>query len=185
MKRDYTTGVKNDVKFFTGVEVEHTPQHNAWTLFVVGLHPAEQIVEMATKNACSHVYLGANQSFDGQNIVSWETMVQGILNSSDLWVTLDFDVKHIEVIHDTCLCEHRKFIPMISVKLPFVKLLNYNATLKIDDVDFKATNPGVWCHSVHNLMSEAVFTDWDHYGNDKTLESPLPDPANYRTDLEV
>jgi hypothetical protein len=41
--------------------------------------------------------------------------------------------------------------------------------LKIDDVDFDATNPGVWTHSLHSLMDRSKFTDWAQYNNDKAL----------------
>ena len=34
---------------------------------------------------------------------------------------------------------------MISVLLPYIdQQWNYNACIKIDDKDFKASNPGVW-----------------------------------------
>jgi hypothetical protein len=56
---------------------------------------------------------------------------------------------------------------MISVKLPYINLFNYNATLKIDDRDFRATNAGVWCHSIHDLQNRAVFTDWSKYTKDE------------------
>ena len=36
--------------------------------------------------------------------------------------------------------------------VPYAKQWNYNTMIKIDDKDFKATNPGVWCHSLHDLM---------------------------------
>jgi hypothetical protein len=41
--------------------------------------------------------------------------------------------------------------------------------LKIDDKDFKATNPGVWSHSLHKLMNRNAFTDWTCYKNDEVL----------------
>ena len=43
MKRDYTTGEITDVQFFIGTEVEHTPAFGMKTLFVTGVHPAEEI----------------------------------------------------------------------------------------------------------------------------------------------
>jgi hypothetical protein len=58
---------------------------------------------------------------------------------------------------------------MISAKLPYLQQLGYNATIKIDDKDFQATNPGVWCHSVQSLIRRRVFTPWDHYTKDQPL----------------
>ena len=59
---------------------------------------------------------------------------------------------------------------MISAKLPGIRKLNYNATLKIDDSDYEATNPGVWCHSVHQLQSKRTFTDWSKYTQDQVIK---------------
>ena len=67
------------------------------------------------------------------------------------------------------LTENHNFIPMISVKLPYINQLGYNATLKLDDKDFRATNPGVWCHSLHTLQKRSVFTDWSKYTKDEPL----------------
>ena len=48
-------------------------------------------------------------------------------------------------------------------------MFNYNATLKIDDQDFKFSNEGVWCHSLHELQSRETFTPWSSYGADNAL----------------
>ena len=45
MKRDYADGVKDDVEFFFGVEIEHTPAYGMDTLFVTGVHPIWEIEE--------------------------------------------------------------------------------------------------------------------------------------------
>jgi hypothetical protein len=58
---------------------------------------------------------------------------------------------------------------MISVKIPYLQQLGYNATVKIDDKDFDATNPGVWCHSLHSLTNPANFTSWREYTKDSVL----------------
>ena len=43
MKRDYTTGQEQNVDFFTGVEVEHTPAFGLRTLFVVGVQDIDLV----------------------------------------------------------------------------------------------------------------------------------------------
>ena len=68
------------------------------------------------------------------------------------------------------LIEYDNFIPQLRVPVPYVKQWNYNTMLKIDDKDFKASNPGVWCHSLHDLMDREKFTDWTEYGLDKILK---------------
>ena len=76
-----------------------------------------------------------------------------------------FDLNEpVEEVHEDGWCEQDRFVPMISVKLPYIKLYNYNATLKIDDRTWGATNPGVWCHSLHDLRNRTVFTDWSGFG---------------------
>jgi hypothetical protein len=86
------------------------------------------------------------------------------------WCTLDLDVRDAEGLLESGLTEKRRFIPQISVKIPYLQQLGYNATLKIDDVDFAATNPGVWCHRLNTLLDENKFTDWDQYGKDTIIK---------------
>ena len=45
MKRDYETGVAEDIIFFTGYEVEKTPAYGMYTLFVDGVQRVEVIKE--------------------------------------------------------------------------------------------------------------------------------------------
>jgi hypothetical protein len=172
MNRDYTTGIRDDVIYFTGTEVEHTPAYGMKTLFVVGVQPASVITTLANERFCTHIYLGANQSFnpsnDYESLQPWDELATRLLEQGFL-VTLDFDVRFVENVIEMTCNEHVNFIPQISVKIPYAKQLNYNAMVKIDDKDFKATNPGVWCHLLHTLMDRKVFTDWNQYGKDQPI----------------
>lgn len=177
MERDYQTGRSDDVSFFTGIEIEHTPAHGMATLFVAGMRDLNSICRMAELKGCKHVYLGANQSFqlpppDAENYhdacMAWEKLVRGLLDHN-LLVTLDFDVRYVESVLEMCLAEHRNFIPQISVKIPYARQLGYNACIKIDDKDFCASNEGVWVHQLHDLMDRNRFTDWSKYGKDEPL----------------
>jgi hypothetical protein len=96
-------------------------------------------------------------------------MVQDCLESGYL-CTLDLDVSCAEGLVESALVEFNNFIPMISVKLPYIQMLGYNATIKFDDKDFRATNPGVWCHSLHDLRDRKVFTDWSKYTKDEAIK---------------
>ena len=161
------------VKFFVGTEVEHTPAFGMKTLFVVGIQPVDDVLYFAKENACSHIYFGANQSFPKLDVnndqwIYWERMIDQCLDQGHL-CTLDIDVACAEGLLEGPLIERHNFIPMLSVKLPYIKQLGYNATLKLDDKDFQATNPGVWCHNIHDLQDRAVFTDWSKYTKDETL----------------
>ena len=171
MKRDYASGIAEAITYFTGIEIEKTPAFGLKTLFVVGVRPLEEITDIATTHDCDHVYLGANQSFDGKDINDWDKMIRGLLGLGFM-VTLDFDSWYCYTLRNWLapLNEFDNFIAQISVKIPHITKYNNNATVKIDDIDFRATNPGVWCHRLDTLMTQETFTDWDQYGKDKILK---------------
>jgi hypothetical protein len=169
MKRDYTTGEASDVQFFIGKEVEHTPAFGKLTLFVTGIRPVEEIA--LNLNGAEHIFFGANHSFNPQTPEEWDTwqdMIQFFLDK-DYLCSLDIPLSAVEEFNEGGLNESDNFIPQIRVPIPYIKLWNYNTMLKIDDKDFKATNPGVWSHSLHKLMDRDNFTSWDKYKEDKIL----------------
>jgi len=159
----------DSVDFFTGTEVERTPAFGLNTLFVVGIQSVDQIA--AKMAGHEHIFFGANHSFDPKTTTewqAWESMITCFLSRGYL-CTLDIPISAVEQFNDGSLCEFRNFIPQIRVSVPYTKLWNYNTMLKIDDKDFDATNPGVWCHSLHSLMSRETFTSWDDYQGDTKL----------------
>jgi hypothetical protein len=167
------TNQRQAVTYFIGTEIEHTICYGKKTLFVVGVQPLEDILTRAKLNNIDHIYFGTSQSFNPKSMTMeeytpWDDMILGCLKA-DLWVTLDFDVKHTEGVIESGYSEHNRFIPMISVKLPYIKQFNYNATLKLDDNTWGHSNPGVWTHQLHTLMSNDKFTYWDQYTQDETL----------------
>ena len=170
MKRDYTNGQADNIIFFTGVEIEHTPAYGKKTLFVNGVQPVEDIA--LNLQGCEHIFFGANHSFNPQSYEehkSWENMILFFLEKEYL-CSLDIPINQVEEFHESGYCEYNNFIPQIRVPIPYIKLWNYNTMLKIDDKDFKATNPGVWSHSLHTLMDRSKFTDWSQYKNDIILK---------------
>ena len=159
-----------NTNFFVGQEVERTPAYGMQTLFVVGTHPVAHI-EQNLNEDIDHIFFGANHSFNPKSFAdwdSWEAMIAYFLNN-DYLCTLDIPVALAEQFLESYLIESNFFIPQIRVPLPYIKIWNYNTMLKLDDKDFNATNPGVWCHSLHDLMSRDAFTDWQDYKGDKTL----------------
>ncbi len=173
MKRDYSSGIAEGVNFFTGVEVEHTPAYGKFTLFVTGLHTPKEI-HWAFDNhpeGIEHIFFGANHSFNPktpEDWRAWEDMIQHFLDLG-IWCSLDIPMSAVEEFNDGGLNDCDKFIPQIRVPIPYIKLWNYNTMLKIDDKDFKATNPGVWSHSLHDLKDRSKFTPWDKYKDDKIV----------------
>jgi hypothetical protein len=166
MKRDYTTGEATNVQFFIGTEVEHTPAYGLKTLFVTGIHSIDEIA--LNLNGAEHIFFGANHSFNPQTPEEWDKwqdMIQFFLDK-DYLCSLDIPLSAVEEFNDGGLNESDNFIPQIRVPIPYIKLWNYNTMIKIDDKDFKATNPGVWSHSLHDLKDRSKFTDWSQYKND-------------------
>lgn len=172
----------DNVNFFTGVEVERTPAFGKRTLFVTGVQPIQEIqdwlddfnsYEDTTKHV-RHIFFGANHSFEprqGDHLTwqRWESMIQHFLDKGYL-CSLDIPMSAVAQFNEGGLCEHNNFIPQVRISLPYIRLWNYNTMIKLDDQDFNATNPGVWCHRLHNLMDPAVFTDWDEYKQDQVLK---------------
>lgn len=167
-----------NTQFFLGTEVERTPAYGEKTLFVVGLQTADAI-DSALQDAnlktipspIRHIFFGANHSYDPRtvaDIMAWENIIAAFLDRGFL-CSLDIPINQVAEFHEGGLCEHRNFIPQIRVSIPYIGLWNYNTMLKIDDQDFAATNPGVWCHSLHTLQSRDTFTDWNQYSWDQPL----------------
>jgi hypothetical protein len=164
-----------NVQFFIGTEVEHSPAHGQRTLFVVGVQDSREVMDTAFKQACTHIYFGANQSFprlavdDADAWRPWERMIADSLDAEFL-CTLDLDISCAEGLLESGLVERHNFIPMLSVKLPYIRQFPYGTTIKLDDRDFAATNPGVWCHSLLNLQKRSQFTDWSKYTQDEVIK---------------
>ena len=146
--------------FFTGIEVEHTIAYGKKTLFITGTPSTEEInTELNDLQedgfTVEHLYFGTNQSYyniDYDTAAKFEQLINHYLDNSTFWVTLDFDVSEINKVHAAKFCRSNRFIPMISVKMPNIDLLNYHATLKIDDTNWGFSNPGVWAHHLQKLL---------------------------------
>ena len=172
MDRIYSQGKTDNAKYFVANEVEQTPAYGMRTLFVVGLQIAEEIVELARKFNCHNIYFGTGTTFlpnSEEEVAEWDYVISQVI-AQDFWATLDFDSNLAHYVHSMTVSKHRRFIPMISVKVDNFRGFNYNATLKLDDVDFDSTNPGVWCWSLSDLLVRDHFTDWEEYRDDTIIE---------------
>jgi hypothetical protein len=168
------TNQRQTVVYFTGYEVEHTVCYGKKTLFVVGTPPLDEILVKAKETEVTHIYFGTSQSFKPHSIsqeeyAPWDDVIIGCLKEN-FWVTLDFGIEHTEGIMESGYNEYERFVPMISCKLPYIKQFNYNATLKLDDLTWGKTNPGVWTHQLHDLMAKDKYTYWDQYTQDETIK---------------
>lgn len=171
MQRPYETGTESDVDFFIGNEVEKTPAYGLRTLFVTGVHDGQEIESRFVLNNCQHIFFGANHSFypeTPEEWNDWESMIVPFLKAGVL-CSLDIPIFVVDTFNESPFNEYDNFIPQIRIPLPYMRLWNYNTMIKIDDIGFNQTNPGVWCHSLHSLTDRSVFTDWAQYNNDKIL----------------
>jgi hypothetical protein len=176
--------------FFYGREVEHTPAFGWPTLFVIGYHQQAE-VEQRLRPGIRHIFFGANDSYNPQHhedFTKWENTISTFLDRG-FWCSLDIPFRYVDEFHEGGLCERDRFIPIIKVPIPYIKLWNYNTCVKIDDRDFAATNPGVWVHQLHDLQARDRFTGWEVYEKDEVvdqkpndtevLDSQYPDGDNY------
>ena len=166
MNRDYYDGIKEGITFFVGTEVENTKCKGQKTLFVDGIHSSLSVCELARKNGCNHIYLGANKCFSVQapNNLLWELATT---LSDEFDVTVDLPHSMLYIIPDEVKSADRIHINL-SVEVPNIKSFK-NITFKIDDNDFNATNPGVWVFSVDELPDNC-YNDWSVYTNDEVIE---------------
>ncbi len=163
-----------DVTFFIGPEVEHTPAYAKRTLFVVGKPDVAKILSNAKDNRVTHVFMGANHSFNVSDTDTyWDDTITELLDRN-LWVTLDYQAHQHETVLKMLtpgVWQSRLFVPLLGVRIPKIETSSPNLTIKIDDIDFKATNPGVWCLHFHEVTDSNRFTDWQDYESDSVIHS--------------
>ncbi len=88
MLRDYSTGVKEDVKVFSGKEIEHTPAYGLQTLFLARNDLTyEQIKDLCVMVDAEAVYYGANRTFLN-NVANQPLQINRLLNDG-YYVTMD------------------------------------------------------------------------------------------------
>ena len=142
------------------------------TLFVVGVRDPKEIAQKADEHKIKHLYFGTSQSFvinKEEDLKPWVDMMKSLLDK-DFWVTLDFGIEYMEQVTATGLMSSKKFIPMISAKIPNIYKINGNATLKIDDVTWGHSNTGVWSRNLKEITDAMHYTDWKEYVGDTVID---------------
>lgn len=192
MKRDG----HDNVAFFIGPEVEHTPAYSKKTLFVVGKQDVATIERIAREYKTPHIFMGANHSFDvdpTDGTLYWDNTITALLDRG-FWVTLDYPAHQhdkVQLILNKGIWQSRQFVPLLSVRISNIQTSSPNLTIKLDDVDFKASNAGVWCWNHQAITDANRFTDWQDYETDYVLtESQVtptinPGPTGWAGPLEV
>ena len=170
MDRDYKTGKSDSVGVFSGLEVEHTPAFGKQTLFLARNDLFyDQIEELAKKANAEAVYFGANRTFMYNHATQMNQMKR--LLRKGYWVTIDYP----HSLHDEVkerfkeIWNDEKFIPFCSIIFPNSEQ-DDNLCIKIDDVDFNKTNPGVWTMTMKDYKQSSGFTSWKEYKQDEPME---------------
>lgn len=170
MDRDYKTGKSDSVGIFSGLEIEHTPAYGLQTLFLARNDLLfDRIVELAEQVNAKAIYFGANRSFM-HNIANTSQLIKRLMDKG-YWCTIDYQHSvHAEVKERfKDIWKEEKFIPFCSVIFPNSED-DDNLCIKVDDVDFNATGPGVWTMSMNHFKQSAGFTSWDEYKQDEPIE---------------
>lgn len=192
MKREYRSSIISDnADLFMGKEVEKTSTYGRQTLFVVGcdINP-QSIIDKAGTEKCSVIYLGANKSFK-TNDIDWDWVLEviklsetGYLSPSEYHVYhhrkrfeividlpferwndwLNFKNEYGKIDQDTFKDPFSHVHINLSVELPYIDMAG-NLNIKIDDIDYDATNRGVWIYK----LDHKDFTGWDEYKEDVLL----------------
>ncbi len=184
---DFVRKGHEDVQFFVGPEIEQTPAFGKKTLFVVGLQDTDVVEKIAREHKTPHIFLSANRSFDGLTLEdgtyvvvhssgtsaasAWEAQIHALLDKGFM-VSLDYPAhKHDMVLKvlNAGIWQSRNFVPILSVAVPHVSTSSKNLTIKIDDINFRATNPGVWCMHHSEVTDSNRFTDWNEYIGDEII----------------
>ncbi len=177
MERNYKNGVdSNEVRFFVGKELEHTPMYDHMTLFVVGNEFDEEIEKrLKLYPDVDHIYFAANHSYD---VFNEYDQLERFLNkgynvtyecTADMYQYIKDRLPLVRVVPST------QFTVMISVVVPKIDSITHpdaknSIILKIDDTDTDRTNAGVWCHDIGYMLDNDKFTDFKEYGNDTLLD---------------
>ena len=170
MERDYKTGVKDNIKVFSGVEIEHTPAYGKQTLFLARNDLTfDQIQELAVLSNAEAIYYGANRSY----IHSYFQQVLQVIKFIEhgYYVTVDYPFELHQMVSQkyALTWKHEKFIPFCSIIMPDSEE-DTSLYFKIDDIDFNKTNPGVWTMSMKDFKEKAGYTKWDDYKRDEPIK---------------
>jgi hypothetical protein len=178
MLRDYSSGTKDNVKVFYGVEVEHTPAYGKQTLFLARNDLTfDQIQELAVTSNAEAIYYGANKCYMHNHYQQVPQIVK--LLEHGYYVTVDYPFELHQLVNQKfALCwKDPKFIPFCSIVMPHSEE-DTSLCFKIDDIEFNKTNPGVWAMSMKDFKDKAGYTKWDEYKKDEPIEESKIWPAH-------
>lgn len=129
---------------YIGKETENSPAKGLPTIFVEGK-------SFAFSPNVVHARLGINGSFSpssAEEWKEWETTLGHYLSAYD-YVSLEMDYAYAENLLESTAAESPKFIPIITISMPYVHQHNYNTVIKISDNGHSKRS---WSHRLHDLL---------------------------------
>ena len=170
MEREYKTGLKDDVKVFSGFEVEHTPAYGLQTLFLARNDLTfDQIQELAVLSNAEAIYYGANRSYMHNNFQQVLQVIKFLEHGYYVTVDYPFELHQLVSQKYALTWKHEKFIPFCSIIMPESEE-DTSLCFKIDDIEFNKTNPGIWTMSMKDFKEKAGYTKWNDYKKDEPIE---------------
>ena len=160
----------HETRFFIGTELESSLAKGLKTLFVISEQPLDEIIELITEHDIKHVYLCANKSYSDHLIEYYLTVVKYLTDKS-IYVTVDYPITSYSIAFYAFKKYHASqyFIPMINVEMPHFSQIP-NVAVRIDDIDFNKTNPGVWVLNHKTIGNSEFFTPWSDYDSDHIIK---------------
>ena len=127
-----------------------------------------QIVELAEKVSAEAIYFGANRTFM-HNIVNTPQLIKKLMDKG-YWCTIDYQYSVHEDVKERFadIWTEEKFIPFCSIIFPKSED-DDNLCIKVDDIDFNKTNPGVWTMTMNHFKQSSGFTSWKEYKQDEPI----------------
>lgn len=168
MQRSYANNISSStVTKFIGTEVEKSPAYGLRTLFVTSDDCQYALSHEFDINNVNHVYLNANHS-DPFNIpIHVLLLLQQNLNVKYMTIEV-FTREEFELIANIAL-EFDKILIMWSVAIPDVLSIGNRVTIKLDDSTFNHSNPGVYCMSALEFITNSHETKWNEYTQDTPI----------------
>ncbi len=154
--------MNDDQEIIVGYEDRPIASRCHRTLYVEGTVDSKTLNDYIEQEGIEAICFGTKGSFvphDEVIMAEWIDMMQEMLDhDSRPLVALEYDpVFHTDVL-ETVLVENPRFIPIIMLRLPYIRQLPYHAAICISDNLDVQTNPGTWTHNVHDLTATSSFT---------------------------
>jgi hypothetical protein len=170
--------ITNSSQFFVGGEVANTPAFSKRTLFVVGQQDTATIEKYARENRTTHIFLGANNSFDADPAnKTWDKTITALLDKG-FWVTLNYPAHQHETVLrmlNDGIWQCRTFVPLLSISIPKLETSNANLTVSVEDsVDVK----GLWCLHFTDVTDSNKYTALQDYSIVVSIDGDTPIPMD-------